>query len=106
MNRKHKEIIDKLPAFLAQYPLYEHRLFIYGSAARNEDRFDRDLDVMCVLNDNSFIEQNRDLIREIKAEARFEFDEKLDLQFCTNSTLENEQSIFMRAFRKDKTPLD
>lgn len=105
MNNKHKEIIDKLPAFLAQYPLCEHRLFIYGSVARNTDRFDSDIDVMCVLYDNSFIEQNRDLIREIKIEAMLVFNEKLDLHFCSNNALENEQSIFMRDFRKDKTPL-
>ena len=105
MNSKHKEIINKLPAFLGQYPLCEYELFIYGSVARNTDRFDSDIDVMCVLNNDNFIKQNRHLIREIKSEASFEFDEKLDLQFCTNSALENEQSIFMRDFRKDKVPL-
>lgn len=105
MNSKHKEIIDKLPAFLTQYPLCEHRLFFYGSVARDEDRFDSDIDVMCVLNDDCFIEQNRELIREIKTEAMLVFDEKLDLQFYTNSALENEQSIFMRDFHKDKVPL-
>ena len=60
---------------------------------------------MCVLNDDCFIEQNRELIREIKTEAMLVFDEKLDLQFYTNSALENEQSIFMRDFHKDKVPL-
>ena len=105
MNSVHKEIINKLPTFLGQYPLCEHELFIYGSVARNADRFDSDIDVMCVLNDDDFIKQNRHLIREIKAEAGFIFDEKLDLHFCSSNSAKNEQSIFMRDFRKDKIAL-
>ena len=105
VNSSHEKILNKLPSFLDRYNLQKYELYIFGSCARNEDRFDSDLDILCVFEDKDFIRNNISLIREIRSESRYIFNEKLDLHFYSKDTLENDNSIFVQNIRRDKKKL-
>ena len=105
MNCKHEKIINQLPTFLDEYSIGAHELFVFGSVAKGEDKFDSDIDVMCVFDDKEFVKNNLPLIREIKSESRFRFEEKLDLHFCSKQATQTDNSLFMRYFNEEKIPL-
>ena len=105
MNSKHEKIINQLPAFLDKYPIGAHELFLFGSVAKGEDKFDSDIDVMCVFDDKIFIKNNLPLLREMKSESRFQFDEQLDLHFCSKCSTQTDNSLFMKNFNREKISL-
>ena len=105
LNSKHAKIIRQVPAFLDEYQVGTHELFVFGSVAKGEDKFDSDIDVMCVFNDKNFIKNNLSLLREIKSESRYRFDEQLDLHFCSKCSTQTDNSLFMKNFNREKISL-